>query len=89
MNKKKCTVCKYYNKNHFDQQLEGAEIYDYNGLRIPLLLCRKHSVDLFKVGQRRFLLDHYKILVGLVGFEDYRFLEVLHKNYRNNSDDIY
>lgn len=87
---KECIICKHYGKSTKSATgLERAVIFDDGGTPIPILLCRHHSVQLFKYGQKRFLLGHYQILVDIISSDETKFLEILEKTVRNNLDDIY
>jgi hypothetical protein len=90
MAERECTICKHYGKKTDDpSQLERATIFDEVGTPVPILLCRSHSVELFKSGQKKFLVNHYKILVDIISSDETKFLEVLEKTVRSNLDDIY
>ena len=76
--KKECTICKHYGRKTVDSdKLEKTQIYDESGAPVPINLCKSHSVELFKKGQKKFLLGHYKILVDLIASDEPKFLEVL------------
>lgn len=90
MSEKECTICKHYGKPTDDPEvLEKAQIYDEVGTPVSINLCRQHSVDLFRQGQKKFLVQHYKILVDIVSSDEVKFLELLEQTVRNNLDDIY
>jgi hypothetical protein len=81
--KKECTICKHYGRKTLeDQNLEKTQIYDETGTPVPINLCKAHSVELFKSGQKKFLLNHYKILVDLVASDEPKFLEILEKTIK-------
>lgn len=87
---KECTICKHYGKVTSDpEKLERSTIFDEVGTPVPILLCRSHSVELFKSGQKKFLINHYQILVDIISSDETKFLEVLEKTVRSNLDDIY
>jgi hypothetical protein len=89
---KACTICKHYGiETPPDKQgeLEKTNVFDESGTPVPILLCKKHSVELFKMGQKKFLLSHYKILIDLVGSDEMKFLEVLEKTIKKNTDQIF
>lgn len=88
--KRECTICKHYGKETANpDQLERTQVYDETGTPVPIKLCKVHSVELFKKGQKSFLLGHYKILVDLVASDEPKFLEVLEKTVRKYPDKIY
>lgn len=90
MSDKECTICKHYGQStEAPDSLEKEQIYDEVGTPVNILLCRKHSVDLFKSGQRKFLIKHYKILVDIISSDEVKFLDILEKTIKENLDEIY
>lgn len=93
MNKPKlCTICKHYGietPSEMRDDLERNIIYDEFGKMVSIQLCRKHAVDLFKSGQKKFLLSHYRILIDLVGSDELKFLDVLEKTVQRNPSKIF
>ena len=90
MSDKQCTICKHYGEETPQQdELDRQVIFDEVGTPVPINLCHTHSVDLFKNGQRRFLIKHYKILVDIISSDEVKFLDILEKTVRENLDDIY
>lgn len=88
--KKECTICKHYGKKTPDDgNLERTQVYDESGNPVPIHLCKSHSVDLFKMGQKNFLLSHYKILIDLVASDEPKFLDILEKTIKKFPDRIY
>ncbi|MBD66813.1 MAG: hypothetical protein CME62_16540 [Halobacteriovoraceae bacterium] len=86
--RKECTICKHL--GHKTQgSLERAQLFDEVGTPISIYLCRAHSVELFRSGQKKFLLSHYKILVDVISSDETKFLDVLEKTIRSNMDDIF
>jgi hypothetical protein len=89
MSKKiECTICKHYGNKTPEGDLERTQLYDDLGTPVPIKLCWAHSVQLFKVGQRKFLLSHYKILVDLMASDDPKFLDILEATVRKHPDSI-
>ncbi|MAZ49210.1 MAG: hypothetical protein CME65_11665 [Halobacteriovoraceae bacterium] len=87
---RECTICKHYGKKSPDEnELERATIFDEVGTAVPIILCRPHSVELFKSGQKKFMVNHYKILVDLISSDETKFLEILEKTVKSNLSDIY
>jgi hypothetical protein len=87
---RECTICKHYGlPTHDSENLERTNIYDELGTAVPINLCRKHSVELFKLGQKRFLVSHYRILLEVVQSDEHKFLEVLEGTIKENLDMIY
>ncbi len=90
MSEKECTICKHYGeRTDSPRNLEKEQIYDEVGTPVNILLCRKHAVDLFKNGQKKFLIKHYKILVDIISSDEVKFLDILEKTVRENLDEIY
>ena len=45
---KECTICKHYGKKTIEpKKLEPAVIFDEIGNPVQLVMCRKHSVELW------------------------------------------
>ena len=85
-----CTICKHYGApTESPEDLEKETLYDELGNPVKVLLCRTHSVELFKSGQRKFLIKHYKILVDIISSDEAKFLELLEKTVKENLNDIY
>lgn len=90
MSEKECTICKHYGEETTQpEELDKQLIFDEVGTAVPINLCKKHAVDLFKNGQRRFLVQHYKILVDIISTDEVKFLDILERTVRENLDDIY
>lgn len=86
---RECTICKHYGiKTALSEDLERTQLYDETGTPVLIFLCRSHSVDLFKMGQRKFLLGHYKILVDLVDSDEPNFLDILERTIKKYPDQI-
>lgn len=65
-----CNVCDLNNENWKlkcgDRPLEGAYLYCvYVGTTARLNLCRLHSIELFSIGEIRFLQKHIKLAIDL------------------------
>ena len=89
MSEKECTICKHYGEPTDDPEiLEKAQIYDEVGTPVSINLCRQHSVDLFRKGQKKFLVQHSKILVDIISSDEAKILELIAQTVRNNLDDI-
>ncbi|MCO4755225.1 MAG: hypothetical protein KC478_12140 [Bacteriovoracaceae bacterium] len=87
--KRECTICKHYGKATTEpQNLEKQNLFDDAGNPIPVNLCRSHSVQLFQMGQKKFLISNYKILTDLIASDDPKFLELLERTVRANIDQI-
>lgn len=83
-----CTICKHYGEETPAGQVERTQLYDDVGAPVPIRLCRSHSVQLFKLGQKRFLLSHYKILVDLVDSNNPKFIDILEATCKKHPDSI-
>jgi hypothetical protein len=87
--KKECTICKHSNLvTPVGEDLENSFLYEDNGDPIRIQLCRKHSVQLFKLGQKSFLLAHYRILVDLIDSDEKKFINILDKTVRKFPDSL-
>lgn len=87
---RECTVCKHYGlETGQPEKLEQTKLFDEGDRVVTVLLCRKHSVDLFKQGQKKFLLEHYQILNEVINSDEPKFIELLEKTYRSNMDRIF
>ena len=91
MRRKVCTICKHLGlDHHHEQQLDTGYLYD--GVRarsIKLILCRSHAVELFRQGQKKFLISKRKILYDLVNSDEKDFIRILEKTVQQNTDLIY
>ena len=85
---KECTICKHYGEAT-SGEVEKAQIFDEVGTPVNIYLCRTHGVELFKRGQRKFLINHYRILVDIISSDETKFLDVLERTIQENKDDIY
>ena len=90
MSSNECTICKHYGRKTTDlKNLERTTLYDDMGNPVGINLCRKHSVDLFQMGQRKFLMGHYRILVDILSSDEPKFISLLEKTVKNNIGQIY
>lgn len=92
MARRVCTVCKHLNKNvEAEEEIEIGYLFDgvHSGSPVKIRMCRKHSVELFKVGQKRFLINYRSILFDLVNSDEMEFIKILEKTVRNNLSAIY
>lgn len=87
---RECTICKHHGlETAQPEKLEKEKLFDDDDSFVQILLCRKHSVDLFKMGQKKFLTEHYQILNEVVNSDEPKFIELLDKTYRANMDKIF
>ena len=87
--KRECTICKHSGlETPNSEELETSSLYEDDGTPIKILLCRKHAVQLFKLGQKSFLLAHYRILVDLIDSDEKKFINILDKTVRKFPDSI-
>jgi hypothetical protein len=85
--KRQCTICKHYGKQTPKGEiLEMSPLYEEGGEPVPIALCRTHSVQLFKLGQKSFLLAHYRILVDLMDSDEKKFINLLDRTVRKFPD---
>lgn len=90
--KKICTICKHLGKEvECEEEVEIGYLFDgvHSGAPVKIRLCRNHSVELFKKGQKRFLIDYRRILFDLVNSDEMEFIKILEKTVRKNLDQIY
>lgn len=90
--KKVCTICKHLGViKDSEEEVEIGYLFDGLAIGTPvkIRLCRKHSVELFKQGQKKFLLEYRRILYDLVNSDEMEFIKILEKTVRNNLDLIY
>jgi hypothetical protein len=87
--KRECTICKHSNlETPKGEDLENSFLYEEDGEPIKIHLCRRHSVQLFKLGQKSFLLAHYRILVDLIDSDEKKFINILDKTVRKFPDSL-
>lgn len=92
MAKRICTICKHLGKEvDSEEEVEIGYLFDgiHSGSAVKIRLCRKHSVELFKQGQKRFLINQRDILFDLVNSDEMEFIKILEKTVRNNLGSIY
>ena len=87
MSAKKCTICKHMGKStQCHEELDMGYLYD--GLTtlapVKVRLCRSHSFELFKRGQKRFLLNYKTILYDVVNSDEMEFIRLLDRTVRRN-----
>ena len=86
----KCVICRHYGQEEDDSnKYEMASIFDKNGKEVRIQLCSVHAVELFKNGQKKFLMGHYKILLEVMDSNDTDFLEILENTVKKNMNTIY
>ena len=89
---KACTICKHLGRvSEEAADLEAGFLYNdiENPAIIKVRLCKVHSVELFKFGQKRFLIKHKQILDDLVNSDEMDFVRMLERTLRKNLDAIY
>lgn len=90
LKKKECTICKHYGlETDESKALERELIFDESGTPVAINLCRHHAVELFRMGQKKFLVANYRILVDLIGSDEPKFLEILEKTVKKYPELIY
>lgn len=91
MTKKKCTICKHLGKStKCHEELDMGYFYDGYSVLGPVKarLCRSHSVELFKRGQKRFLLNYRSILYDVINSDEVEFIRILDETVRRNERTI-
>lgn len=68
MNDHRCFICKYKGQTNTDTY--GNEIYEPRGRSLTILLCYNHTIDLFKIGQKNFIVKHKPNFSDYFGFEN-------------------
>jgi hypothetical protein len=89
---KACTICKHLGKNVAEStELEASFLYNdiENPASVKIRLCRAHSVQLFKLGQKKFLLHHKQILYDLVNSDEMDFVRILERTLHKNQNSMY
>lgn len=81
-----CTICEHYG---IKRESSENSILFHNEKEIKISLCTEHSVDLFKQGQKKFLISHHKILFNIIDSNNTKFIELLSETYKNNINRIY
>lgn len=84
-----CVICKHQGDHREYDRIETCTLYDDCGQVVKIQLCPFHSTDLFKKGQKKFLLNNYKILVDLFETDDPKFIDMLRRNFERYKDEIY
>ena len=89
---KACTICKHLGKIRKESiDLDASFLYNVidNPASIKIRLCRSHSVELFKLGQKKFLINHKQIMYDLVNSDEMEFIRILERTLRKNLDAPY
>lgn len=84
----RCVICKHLDETR-ETSLSFNYVYGNEGVPIRVLLCRKHEVELFKAGQKKFFLNYYKILADIVDSDEVEFMRLFEKTVRANLNEIY
>ncbi|MCO4753669.1 MAG: hypothetical protein KC478_04270 [Bacteriovoracaceae bacterium] len=85
---KRCVICKHMDSLGTDN-LNYNHVYSETGQRIDVLLCRKHDVELFQMGQRAFFLKHHKMLLNVVGSDEGKFISLMGRTVQKYYNQIY
>lgn len=84
----RCVICK-----HLDVRLSGNLnhnfVYGEEGAPIRVLLCRRHEVELFKSGQKKFFLNYYRILLEVIDSDEVEFMRLFERTVHEHINDIY
>lgn len=84
----RCVICKHLDVV-YSNNLDFNYVYGEEGAPIRVLLCRRHEVELFQMGQKKFFLNYYKILLEILDSDEVEFMRLFEKTVRSNLDDIY
>ena len=84
----RCVICKHLDVV-YSNNLDFNYVYGEEGSPIRVLLCRRHEVELFQMGQKKFFLNYYKILLEILDSDEAEFMRLFEKTVRSNLDDIY
>lgn len=86
----KCVICRHYGyEQDKSTDYDRASLFNENAKEVVIKLCKVHAIELFKIGQKKFLLNHYKILVDIVDSDDLNFLEILEETVKKNINSLY
>jgi hypothetical protein len=81
-NSKKCIICEHLDagKDFKQENLTKEQIFDGN-IKHEYNFCYNHSIELFKIGQKKFLRYYATPILGTVFESNHpKFIELLHKN---------
>jgi hypothetical protein len=86
-----CTICKFHSStgNYINSASSRETVFDDAGAPIAIPLCHHHAVELFKLGQKRFLLNQYNTAKDLIGYDEDRLLGLIFKTAQRNFDKIF
>lgn len=84
----RCVICKHLGLSD-SEELSYNHVYGEGGMPVRVLLCRKHEVELFKGGQKKFFLAYYRILHEVISSDEAEFMRILEKTVRANLNEIY
>ncbi len=89
MSKKlKCAVCSLYGVEN-EKDISRELLFKDEGEDFPVLLCRQHSVELFKQGQKRFCIHHFETANQIVVAENSTFLNFILEIAKKNKGKIF
>lgn len=75
----RCLICKYLDKN-ISEGISSAIFFKHDNQH-TIFLCYLHSIDYFKLGQLRFLIQHQKNFMELCLPEDQWVVEYLNEHH--------
>lgn len=83
----KCTLCEHLGKETTCTSLSREYIYNKRTQKeVPLILCRTHSVELFKNGTVKMCVRYApEILSTIIGTSNREFINVLYDTFNENS----
>jgi hypothetical protein len=77
---KRCLICKYSHIPHTEQNLVSATFYKNGSHHVVVKLCRKHDIELFKLGQFKFIAQYKNLGTDFIEVDqDYQILAQLYR----------
>lgn len=80
----KCTICKFYDAANGNNVSDREMVFDESGNSIKVDLCRHHAVELFRMGQRKFFVNHSRIAQNIIGFDEDRLIGLMLRTASRN-----
>ncbi len=72
---RRCLVCKYCGDKKY-KNLSSSSFYGREGRGVRVYLCHKHEIELFILGQVRFLRKYYPVFLNSISNDDNSFFKV-------------
>lgn len=75
---RECVICSHLGDNNYSKDsLEVMSLFSEYGHEHKFLFCKNHSIELFKLGQKKFLLNYMNILADVMETNNPEFLTLL------------